>query len=271
LPRDDLETATHLAREWPAVGRGIETVQKMADESANVLVVAQYLAREETSDKSNPLHLKIPVVAEFEDGTKVDLLVLLDTGAEVNIIKRSLVPPGVSRISHKPIRFVMASSEIMAGGERDSFSQFSIRGKATDTSAEAEAILPITWYEADIAADAIVSLAWMSRWNIDVRSRNHGVMIKSTNPPIWVKGCSHDGRIRTQDRGEKQVTVIATAPVGPAQPRKGYGKKKTKFRIPLVTAIVPPKEESMDRETEDSEIREDMSNPIMLDLFSGTG
>ena len=27
----------------------------------------------------------------------------------------------------------------------------------------------------------------------------------------------------------------------------------------------------MDKETEDSEIREDVSNPIMLDLFSGTG
>ena len=136
------------------------------------MVVAQYLAREEPSEKENPLHLKIPVVAEFEDGTKVDLLVLLDTGAEVNIIKKSLVPSGVSRMSHKPIRFVMASSEVMAGGERESFSQLSIRGRATDTSSDAEAILPITWYEADIAADAIVSLAWMSRWNIDVRSRN---------------------------------------------------------------------------------------------------
>ena len=155
-------------------------------------------------------------------------------------------------MSHNPIRFVMASSEVMAGGERESFSQLSIRGRATDTSSDAEAILPITWYEADIAADAIVSLAWMSRWNIDVRSREHGVMIKSTRPPIWVKGCSHNGRSRIQNQGAKEVAVIATTPIGPAQPPRGYGKKTIRFRIPHVTEVVDEGEASSSRSTRES-------------------
>ena len=129
--------------------------------------------------------------------------------------------------------------------------------------------LPITWYEADIAADAIVSLAWMSRWNIDVRSREHGVMIKSTRPPIWVKGCSQNGRSRIQTQGAKEVAVIATTPIGPAQPPRGYGKKTTRFRIPHVTEVVDEEREFAGKEEEPES--EESQAPKMLNLFSGSG
>ena len=59
-----------MVREWPTVRRGVETVQKRADESANVMVVAQYLARKNLQRKKIPYNLKFPVVAEFEDGIR---------------------------------------------------------------------------------------------------------------------------------------------------------------------------------------------------------
>ena len=48
--------------------------------------------------------------------------------------------------------------------------------------------LQITWYEADIQADAILSLKRLIGCNIDVRCRNHGLMVKGLGNQVWVKG-----------------------------------------------------------------------------------
>ena len=63
-----------------------------------------------------------------------------------------------------------------------------MEGIELETKNVARAVIPIVWYEADIMADAIVSLEWLAKFNIDIRSKEHGVMIKSTAKTIWAKG-----------------------------------------------------------------------------------
>ena len=55
-------------------------------------------------------------------------------------------------------------------------------------------------------ADAIVSLEWLAKYTIDIRSKEHGVMIKSTAKQILAKGlksrsdttCSSANQVTTQ-------------------------------------------------------------------------
>ena len=91
-------------------------MQKRADESANVMVVAQYLAREEPSEKENPLHLRFRLWRNLRMEHKVDLLVLLDTGAEVNIIKKSLVPS--RRVSDESQAYSLCYGQFRGHGRR---------------------------------------------------------------------------------------------------------------------------------------------------------
>ena len=76
-------------------------------------------------------------------------------------------------------------------------------------------MVPIIWYEADIVADAIVSLAWLATWRMDVRSREHGIMIKSTDKAIWVKGIKAHSKVRFQEGFH--VQTIDTTRMGQAQ------------------------------------------------------
>ena len=49
------------------------------------------------------------LISLFQDGTKVPMRVLMDTGSEVNIIRKGLCPPNLLRPSSYPVRFYTAS------------------------------------------------------------------------------------------------------------------------------------------------------------------
>ena len=159
--RVDTPTAQAAVRGWTQWEHGVYTVLK--ERSPSVVAIAEYLARPQEQVQPNPLHLKIRMTAELSDGSTVMLQVLVDTGSEVNIIKKGLVGDRLFSRSANPIRFLTASSSVLEGGEKEMSCNVLIDGIEVENKTQARAVVPITWYEADIAADAIVSLAWLSK------------------------------------------------------------------------------------------------------------
>ena len=164
--RVDTPTARMAADLWPLVEKGVHTI--IQNNGPRAVIVAEYLAVASVSAQKNPLHMKIRARAQFEDGSGTDLCILVDTGSEVNIIRSGLVARSLLTKSASPIKFLTASSEVLVGGEREVQCELLIDGLDRETRTEARARIPITWYEAQISVDAIVSLAWLAAWNVDL-------------------------------------------------------------------------------------------------------
>ena len=64
---------------------------------------------------NNPLHLRVPAVAEFPDGSRIDMHVLVDTGAQIDIVRSGLVPAGMLRPSQNPMTFITANATVLGG------------------------------------------------------------------------------------------------------------------------------------------------------------
>ena len=145
---------------------------------------------------TSPEHLTVQMWGKFYDGSVVGLKVLIDTGAQVNIIRRGLVPYTLFQPSFHPVSFITASSQGLEGGQYEVGCELIIDGIDQSTLLPAAAVTSITWYEGDIVADAIVSFAWLAGWNIDVHSQGNGICVRSTPHRIWASGLGAEREYR---------------------------------------------------------------------------
>ena len=141
-------------------------------------------------------------------GVKVPLKILVDTGAEGNIIRKGLVPSRYLQTPPKPITFVTASAAVMEGGSKRAFGHLHLPGITRPCGDPAQAVLEGSFYEADIKVDAILSLPFMAEYGIDIRTKENGIMVKRTEEVIWVKGIKDPDKGR---RGQHDVNQVGAA------------------------------------------------------------
>ena len=132
--------------------------------------------------------LLMQVTLRMRDGSELDIRALVDTGSEVNLVRRGLVPYHLFRASARPKRFVTASHAVLEGGTEEVPCDLIMAGVDVDTRQKAEVVCPIAFYDADIRADALLSYEWLRQHNVDVRCRRHGLEVNQPGGPIWVAG-----------------------------------------------------------------------------------
>ena len=66
-------------------------------------------------------------------GHQQELTVLVDTGAEVNLIRKGILAEGELQPVAKPLRFTTASSDRLEGGKRKVQGTLRLQGKDPDT------------------------------------------------------------------------------------------------------------------------------------------
>ena len=64
----------------------------------------------------NELQLVLELKAELEGGERRNLKVLIDTGAEANLIRTGLVPKRFTRPAHKVLELVAVNGQVLQGG-----------------------------------------------------------------------------------------------------------------------------------------------------------
>ena len=116
----------------------------------------------------NELQLVLELKTELEGGERRNLKVLVDTGAEANLIRTGLVPKRFTRPAHKVLELVAVNGQVLQGGKTTAdvkvyFTQEvngEIQGKELDFN--------VTFWEADIEVDAILSHPWLFENKIGV-------------------------------------------------------------------------------------------------------
>jgi len=94
---------------------------------------------------------------------------LIDTGAQINVVKRGLFPENVMKPAKKPLMLTLADGQAFWGGDREVTARLTF-GKIVN-----HAVRPwrarANFYEGEIKADMILSLPWLAENGLDVLTK----------------------------------------------------------------------------------------------------
>jgi hypothetical protein len=206
---------------------------EFGDEEGTLMVMGPRLAEPASCQK----RLEVPVLLEMSDGTTFPIMALVDTGAEINLLGKSLIPHRYWRTSTRPRSFVTADQSRMAGGTLEITCGVIFEGVEMDQGRKKRVTCPITFWDARMSVECILSYAWLARHNIDVRCRRHGLLI-FTGPSaqgeiVWVPGevlspraasFTHNDFVGVRQVGHQ----VEEEPQGPSPPTPSDGRSSTR-------------------------------------------
>ena len=133
--------------------------------------------------------LYIPIVIETAQGYSTELIALVDTGCETNLIKPGLVPDCCFQPASRPRRFRAANQTILSGGQRELSCTIHMTGTDVDSGLSEIIVLPFTAHDADIGGgDVIFSYTWLAEQKIDIVTSRHGLQLQRSSGPVWIPG-----------------------------------------------------------------------------------
>ena len=151
-------------------------------------------------------HLRIDAVGQVAPTVKPTISVLVDTGAQVSLIKKGLVPEAFLVAAENPIRLVAANNRPVQGGTREVSLELVFQGFSEDTGKPVKVVVPTKLCEADIEDDVIVSYTWLGEREFQVDPRRHGIRGWVESERVWIPG-SAPAMVKTT------TTVQETPPV----------------------------------------------------------
>jgi hypothetical protein len=135
------------------------------------------------------MQLVVPITIPLK-GKRVTLKVLIDTGAQTNLVRIGVLPTNLFHKSSKPLRLMTANNSLMAGGVRE------VRLDMIFFVGQQKSRLRAKFYEADIKVDAIIGYPWLKEHGIVVCAREgclgvpdiHNIIrYMSSNVPVEVR------------------------------------------------------------------------------------
>ena len=156
-------------------------------------------------------NLRIAAAARTVGGAQHQVMVLIDTGARVSLIRKGLIPFEASSPAVNPIRLLTAGKQALRGGEREVQVDLVFAGCDEDTGEPVQVVAPTALFEAEITDDVIVSYTWLGARGFDVSPRRHGLFGRVGDTRVWVRG---------------QAATTADPPVASLQIRRTSTKPK---------------------------------------------
>jgi hypothetical protein len=130
--------------------------------------------------------LCINVHASPTNGAGLVIGVLVDTGAEINLIKRGLFPQHFFNYAKRPANLVAANGTILEGGTQEILLHFELRqfrdGQLLPKTLKCQA----NFYEADIQVDAILGYPWLFYCGVGIFA--HHAALALENPLTLLYG-----------------------------------------------------------------------------------
>ena len=121
--------------------------------------------------------LAVPVTLVMCDGTRVKVSALVDTGSEVNLVRRGLLDDRHSRPCGLGVSFYAVNQQSLGGNHRQVSCDLIMQGVEQDTEGRQKLVFPLKAYDALVDVDLILSYEWLARQNIHVHARRHGLTI----------------------------------------------------------------------------------------------
>ena len=180
--------------------------------------------RLEPTTKVHPKQLRLTIDAQaaFNTGDQRKIRILIDTGAEVNLLKRGIAYPECIQPARNPIQIAAANKMALVGGDKEVSCILTFLGTEIDEGGERILEVPTTFYEADIGIDAILSYEWLATYDFLVNPRRHGIghKVYETGEFVWVPGNKRSAEVASASASPSRVetpTVVAKSNGKPAK------------------------------------------------------
>ena len=111
------------------------------------------------SGMANQCYLRVR--AEVQNGAQRELRVLVDMGAQANLIRTGLVPFAMFRPTYQPLRLLTVSGGTLGGGSREVAVRISFQGTSQYGTIVPNWTEEAVFLEAQIHVDAIVGYPWL--------------------------------------------------------------------------------------------------------------
>ena len=140
------------------------------------------------------------------DGTRKSISILVDTGAEANLVRKGLLSDSLMRNAREPLSFVTASGQPLEGGKRTAkltlFFEQVVSGQTLPQNRSFQA----EFYEAEIGVDAILSFPWMAQHKIGVFPHHQALALEE---PVFTLlfGLRNESSHRSQGTRRKHRAV----------------------------------------------------------------
>ena len=149
---------------------------------------------------NNERRLTIQGHVEYGEGEPAPVQFLVDTGAELCIIRRGIIPERFLERLEKPWKLTAANQQRLVGGEFQATVSLCLKGTQVDTGYPQVLKIPTTFVVADVGhLEAILSYSWLVDNNFLVNGSRHGICQMNHNSPsmVWIPGERTKGQIAT--------------------------------------------------------------------------
>ena len=202
------------------------------------------------------IYLRMKVVMEIPGQEPIQVRVLVDTGAEVSLVRQGLLPEGAMREAKRPLKLVAANNQRLPGGRRVAEVGLRFEAELGREKKEHTLTAPSELYEAAMEEDVILSYQWLAERDIDVCPRKHGLRMSWGHETVWMPADREKALPRVNARLERKPVYVHAAQVtaeearGPALRaldlfcgRKSVAKTLEKWGYQVETLDVDPKRE----------------------------
>ena len=172
--------------------------------------------------RERQLHLKVRALCgEVEKVFDV----LVDTGAQVSLVKAGLLPPECLTDSPKPVRLKVANGQYMVGGTKEAAIglQFVNHRELSRPDLGKEILLHGRFYEAEMDWDMIVGYDFMMETDSGVLPAQASMTLYQDDQLSWLSSPEHHVECQWihPERNQLEVAALDTEPTGPANQEYG--------------------------------------------------
>ena len=172
--------------------------------------------------RERQLHLKVRALCgEVEKVFDV----LVDTGAQVSLVKAGLLPPECLTDSRKPVRLKVANGQYMVGGTKEAAIglQFVNHRELSRPDLGKEILLHGRFYEAEMDWDMILGYDFMMDTDSGVLPAQASMTLYQDDQLSWLSSPEHHVECQWihPERNQLEVAALDTEPTGPANQEYG--------------------------------------------------
>ena len=135
--------------------------------------------RSGTRKFSKDRQLLIRTDALLLNGECRSLKVLVDTGAEANLVRQGLLPEHLTYPATKPLRFETANGQALGGGNVCTRLKLKLISESGELSSPENVEFDVEFYEANIKVDAILSYPWLAQAKLGIFPHHKALVLDS--------------------------------------------------------------------------------------------
>ena len=168
----------------------------------------------------------LKTLAETEMGEQILIQGLVDTGAEVNLVRRGLFAFESEVQAEKPVRLHAVIGETLAGGAKCMTPQLQFSVTEDGAGVPQMQHLKDVFYVADIKCDIILGYPFLNNNKLGVVPHYSSLLLNHKGKWKWLQGIPSSARRRKNDEDNEKPITRPTSPRGRSWRSFDYALKR---------------------------------------------